>query len=163
MPSLKKILVGAGIGGGLIAGGAYLLRLRKTGAELETVTSVMVHKLDLKGITLRVDATLKNPTKTKLRIKFPFVKLIYKDATIGSSQVIDKDIDLPPFGEARVGKIMIQVPLKGFFSIGAALFQSLQTGEAVKMKTKVISSIDLGWHKLPYEKTEEITVKKEKA
>ena len=39
--------------------------------------------------------------------------------------------------------------------------QSLLTkGEAVKMNTQTLTSIDLGWKKIPYEKTEEITLKK---
>jgi hypothetical protein len=158
--SWKKILVGAGIGGGLIAGVSYFLRLRRTSVELETVTTVIVHKLDLKGISLRVDATLKNPTKSKLSIKFPFVRLVQNDTVIGSSQVIDQNIEIPPFGEARVEKIMIQVPLSGIFSIGAALAKSLQSGEAVKLLVKILTTIDLGWKQLPYEKTDEVTLRK---
>lgn len=156
----KKILIGAGIGGGLIAGVSYLLRLRRTSVELETDTTVLVHKLDLKGITLRVDATLKNPTKTGLKIKFPFVKLVHKDTMIGSSQVINKDIEIPSFGEARVEQIMIRIPLSGIFSIGAALIKSLQSGEAVKLMVKIITTIDLGWKQLPYEKKDEVTLRK---
>ncbi len=161
MGIVKKILAGVGIGG-VIAGVAYALRIRRTSAELETVTTVMVHKIDLKGVTLRVDATLKNPTQTKLKIKYPFVKLIYQDASIGSSQVVDKDIDLPPFSEARIEKIMIQIPVLGIFSIGAALAKSFLSGEAVKLKVKTVSTIDLGWKKVPYEKTDEVILKKQK-
>lgn len=158
--SLKKILIGTGIGGAIIAGATYLFRLRRTSAELESVTTVNIHKLDLTGLTLRVDVQLKNPTKTALKIKFPFVKLIYKDATIGSSQVLDKDISIPAHGEAVAEKIMIQIPLKGIFSLSAGLIKALGTGEAVKLISKTISTIDLGWKKLPYEKTEELTLKK---
>lgn len=158
--NLKKILIGAGIGGGLIAGATYLLRLKRTSAELETVPSVMVHKIDLKGITLRVDVKLKNPTKTELKIKFPFVKLIYKDSTIGSSEVINKDITIPSFGEAMASNIMIQVPLFGIFSLGSGLIKAYQSGESVKMNVKTGSTIDLGVKTIPYEKTEEITIKK---
>lgn len=158
--NLKKILIGTGIGGGLIAGATYLFRLKRTSAELESIATVNVHKLDLKGLVLRVDVQLKNPTKTKLKIKFPFVKLIYKDTTIGSSQVLDKDIEIPSYGEAVAEKIMISIPLKGIFSLSAGLIKSLSTGESVKLNSKTISTIDLGWKKLPYEKMEELTLKK---
>ncbi|MBI4929900.1 MAG: hypothetical protein HY841_03995 [Bacteroidetes bacterium] len=177
MGLFKKILVGASIGGGLIAGASYALRLRRTGKELETVTTVMVHKLDLKNVTLRVDSTLKNPTGTGLKIKYPFVKLIYQDAVIGTSQVVNRDIDVPPYGEARIGKIMIQVPLLGIFSIGAALAQSLVSGDAVKMEVNTISSVDPNWKVnkqgiwkriipwikkwFPYSKKETVTLKKQ--
>jgi hypothetical protein len=158
--NIKKILFGGVIGGGLIAGATYLFRLKRTSAELESTTSVNIHKLDLKGLVLRVDVQLKNPTKTKLKIKFPFVKLIYKDATIGSSQVVDKDIAIPSYGEAVAEKIMISIPLKGIFSLSAGLIKSLASGESVKLNSKTVSTIDLGWKKLPYEKTEELTLKK---
>jgi len=145
MSLLKKILVGASIGGGLIATAAYVGRLRRTGKELETVTTAMVHKLDLSGITIRVDATLKNPTSSGLKIKFPFVKLIYQDTLIGTSQSVNRDIDIPPFGEARIEKIMIRIPFAGIFSIGAALAKSLASGDAVKLDIVTITSIDANW------------------
>lgn len=159
MANLKKILLGIGIGGGLIAGFSYLMRLRKTGAELESETTVKIHKFDLSGLTLRVDALLKNPTKTGLKIKFPFVKLLYKDSTLASSQVVNKDIEVPAFGEARIEQIMIKIPVLGLFSLGGDIFKSLQSGEPVKIQAKTITTINLGWKQLPYEKTDEVTLK----
>ncbi|HRH58483.1 MAG TPA: hypothetical protein PLS10_12585, partial [Chitinophagales bacterium] len=78
METWKKITVGTIIGGGLIGGTVYLLRLNKMNAELETVPMVKIHKLDFSGLTLRVDVQLKNPTRTPFKIKFPFIKLVYK-------------------------------------------------------------------------------------
>lgn len=159
MANLKKILVGLGITGGLVAGFSYLMRLRRTSSELESETTVNVQKLDLTGLTLRVDSLLKNPTKTALKMKFPYVKLIYKDATLASSQVVDKDIEVPAFGEAHIEKIMIQIPIMGLFSLGGDFLQSLKSGNPVKLQAKTITTIDLGWKKLPYEKTDEINLK----
>lgn len=155
----KKILVGIGLTGGLAAGISYLLRLKRTNAELLTETTVNVHKLDLQGITLRVDAVLKNPTKTALKLKFPFVKIKYKDAVIGSSQVVNKDIDVPAFGESHIDEIMIRVPLAGVFSIASDLIDAIQGKQTVKLEVTTISTIDLGWKQLPYEKTNEVTLK----
>lgn len=157
---LKKILIATGIGGGLIAAANYFFRLKKTGDELESVSSIKIHKLDFSGLVIRVDVQLKNPTKTKLKIKFPFVKLIYKDVTIGTSQSVNRDIEIPAFGEAVVEKIMIKVPLRGIFSLSAGLIKSLSGGEQVKLNSKLITTLDLGWKKLPYEKIEELILKK---
>jgi hypothetical protein len=157
--SLKKILVGSAIGGGIIAGVTYLFRLKRTSVELESYAKVNIFKLDLSGLVLQVDVQLKNPTRTKFKIKFPFIKLIYKDATIGSSQVVDKDITIPAYGEAVAEKIMITIPPRNIFSVSAGLIKSLLAGEQVKLNSKTISTIDLGWKKLPYEKTEEVTLK----
>jgi len=158
--SLKKLFIGSAIGGGLIAGAAYLFRLKRAGAELESIVKANIFKLDLNGLVLRLDVQLKNPTKTKLKIKFPFVKLIYKEATVGTSQVTSKDITIPAYGEAVAEKIMITIPARNIFSVSAGMIKSLLTGEPIKLSSKTLTTIDLGWKKLPYEKTEEIIVKK---
>ena len=158
--NFRKILIGVGIGTGAIAAWNYFSGLRRTSAELESITHINIHKLYEKGLVVRVDVQLKNPTKTKLKIKFPFVKLIYKDVTVGSSQVIDKDIEIPQYGEAVAEKIMIEIPFGNIFSVGAGLLTSLLKGETVKLKSKTISTIDLGWKKIPYEKIEELILKK---
>lgn len=158
--NLKQTIIRTGIAGGLIAGVTYLFRLKRTSAELETVNRISIHKLDFKGLVVRIDVQLKNPTKTKFKIKFPFVKLLYKHVTIGSSKAVDKDIEIPAFGEAVAEKIMIEVPVLSIFSAGAGMIKSLLNAEAVKLKSKTISTIDLGWKKIPYDKTEELTIKK---
>lgn len=160
MTKATKILIGLGISGGILAGVLYLLRLKRTGEQLETLSRVSLHKIDVNGIVMRVDATLKNPTPTKLKIKFPFVKLIHKDTVIGASKVVNKDITIPAFGETKIEKIMIEVPFAGIFSLAASLVQALKLGSAVKLMVKIISTVDLGFKKLPYESEEEVTLKK---
>ena len=130
METWKKIAVGTVVGGALIGGTVYIVRLSKMNAELETVPMVKIHKLDLTGLTLRVDVQLKNPTRTPFKIKFPFIKLVYKGTTVGSSQVIDKDIQIPAFGEAVINQIMIRIPLLSIFSFSGGLIKAIQNKEA---------------------------------
>jgi hypothetical protein len=158
METWKKITVGTIIGGGLIGGTIYLLRLNKMNAELETVPMVKIHKLDFSGLTLRVDVQLKNPTRTPFKIKFPFIKLVYKGTTVGSSQVLDKDIQIPAFGEAIIDKMMIKVPLMNIFSLSGGLIKAIQNKEPVKLDVKTLTTIDIGWKKVPYTKADTITL-----
>jgi hypothetical protein len=158
METWKKITVGTIIGGGLIGGTVYLLRLNKMNAELETVPMVKIHKLDFSGLTLRVDVQLKNPTRTPFKIKFPFIKLVYKGTTVGSSQVLDKDIQIPAFGEAIIDKMMIKVPLMNIFSLSGGLIKAIQNKEPVKLEVKTLTTIDIGWKKVPYTKADTITL-----
>lgn len=157
---LRNILITVGVGTGAIAAWNYFSGLRKTSAELESINHINIHKLDLKGLVIRVDVQLKNPTKTKLKIKFPFVKLIYKEVTIGSSQAVDRDITIEKFSEAVAEKIMIEIPIRSIFSASAGMIKSLLNGETVKLNSKTTTTIDLGWKKIPYEKTEELILKK---
>lgn len=159
MGVLKKILIGTGITAAVAGVVTYVRRLNKMSNELVVVPTVKVHKIAIDGITLRVDARMKNPTRTKLKIKFPFVKLIYKDSVVGSSQSVDKDIEIPAFGEAQVDAMMVQIPFLGLFSIAGDLIKSLQDGSAVKMGVKTMSLINLGWKKLPYEDYQEYNLK----
>lgn len=155
----KKFFMWTGIVGGTTGGIIYAARLRRTSEELETVNTINIHKLNLKGLIVRVDVQLKNPTRTKFKIKYPFVKLLYKGVTVGTSNVVDKDIPIEKFSEAVAEKIMIGIPVKGVFSVVFGMVKSLLAGEEIKITSKTITEIDLGWKKIPYQKTEESTLK----
>ena len=160
METWKKITVGTLVGGAIIGGGVYLVRLKRTSVELQTVPMAKIHKLDLTGLTIRVDLQLKNPTRTAFKIKFPFVKLLYKGSSIGSSQVVDKDITIPAFGEAVVNAIMIRIPLLSLFSLSGGLIKAVRNGEPVKIDVVTMTGLDLGWKKIPYSKVNTITLSK---
>jgi hypothetical protein len=157
--SLKRILVGTAIGGAILGGWTYFRRLGRTSAQLQTVTRVSVFKINLKGLTLQVDVNIKNPSQAGFKIKFPFVKLGYKGQTIGTSQSVNQDITVPAYGEAVASKIMIVIPIMGLFSIGGGLIAAIQSGGAVNVEVTTITTIDLGIKKLPYQKTETVTIK----
>ncbi len=159
MSDVGKILIGGGI---MAAIAAYLLRLRRTSAELETVVSAKIHSISFSGLTIRVDVQLKNPTKGTMAIKFPFVKLIYKGSTIGSSQAINKDITIPSYGEVMIDSILISIPVLGLLSVAGDLIKAI-TGspEGIKIQIVTISTIDLGWKTIPYEKLDEVVIKQQ--
>lgn len=156
MNLLTKIVIGAGA----ITGIGYLIKMKRTSSEMETVARAKIHKLDLTALTIRVDVKIKNPTKGNLKIKYPFVKILYKDSTIGTSQSINKDIEIPSFGEANIQAIMIQVPLLELIRFGASMLKAFKEGTGVNVQIKTISTIDLGFKSIPYEKTEELKLKK---
>ncbi len=158
MANWKKIFIRTGIGAGIIAGISYVMRLKKTSAELETVSKVNIHSVTLEGVTIRIDSVLKNPSKTQLKLKYPFVKIVYNNSTIGTSQSINKDITLPAFGEANISGIMVKVPITGIFSAGTGIYKQLLNKEPINLTIKTVSTLDLGWKKLPYESTEQKTI-----
>jgi hypothetical protein len=163
MANWKKIFIGTGIGAGIIAGISYFRRLKNTSAQLETVSKASIHSVTIEGVTLRVDSVLKNPSKTKLKLKYPFVKILYNNSTIGTSQSINKDISLPAFGEANISGIMIKVPITGIFSAGTGIYKQYLHGEPINLTIKTISTVDLGWKKFPYESTEQKTINQHSA
>jgi len=149
-----------GIGAAIATATGFLLKFKRTTAELESIVTAKVHQLDLSGLTIRLDIQLKNPTKGSFSIKFPFVKLIYKNVVLGSSQVINKDILIPSFGEAGIEAVMVKIPFFSMFSVVSELSKALKSGSEIKISVKTITTIDLGFKTIPYEKTEEIILKK---
>lgn len=158
MASLKKILIGTTIGAGVIGVITYLSGLSRVKAELESVATAMIHSLKLDGLTIRLDVKLKNPTDGSLKIKYPFVKLYHQGSLIGSSKVVNKDITLKPHGEAVINGIMFNVPATSLLSLGGGFFNLLKQKQPVKMTLYTISTIDLGWKKVPYKKIDPITL-----
>lgn len=160
MSLLTKILAGTVVGAGAIAGWSYVQNLKKAQAELQVVPKVSLHQLSWDGLTIKVDVLLKNPTKGSFSVKFPFVTLLYKDAVIGSSQAINKEIKIPQFGEVLIDKIMVQIPMNNVFSVVFTLIKALFNKEAVTLTVRTLTHINLGWVVLPYENKQEVIIKK---
>jgi len=102
---------------------------------------------------------MKNPTKGSFKIKFPFVKLLYKETTLGSSQSLNRDILIPPFGEAQIDEIMVKIPVISLFSVVYTLVKALHNKEAVKIAVKTSTVIDIGIAQIPYEDKTDLTIK----
>jgi hypothetical protein len=147
MNSLTKILIGTGV----VLTGGYLFRMSRTSANLEIEANSEILSLKISGLTVRINAKIKNPTDGTLKIKYPFLKLIFKGETLGSSQAIDKDITIPKFGEVNIEGIIINIPLTGIFSIAMDLLKALKTNEGVKVSVTVITTIYTTFSTLPYE------------
>jgi hypothetical protein len=152
--------LGAGITIVVIGGAAYVMKLNRTQAQLEVINRANLHKIDFTGLYVRIDSVLKNPAQGSFKIKFPFVKLIYNGSVLGTSQVINKDIYLPAFGEAHIDGMMVHIPIIGLLSLGFKVFKALKNGEPIQMQVNTITTIDLGWKQMPYELTQDITLKK---
>lgn len=163
MPDWKKIIIGTGITAGLAAIGYKLLSAKKTGQQLEVVHMAMIHKVDTKGVSIRLDVVLKNPGSDELIIKHPFVKVEYKGTTLGSSQVSNVDIKIAKFSEQKLQPIYISIPLKGIFSLAFNLLQAITRKEEIKVNIKTITSMLLGFNKwIPYETSQEVILLKAK-
>ena len=155
-----KVLTVTLVGGGLIAGYSYYLKMKKTQAELEIIPDASLHEVNWDGITIRLDLLLKNPTKGSFSIKFPFVKLIYKGTTVGSSQAVNQDIKIPAYGQAKIDKILVSIPILSIFTVSSSILKAIQSNEQVKITATLMTTIDLGFSKLPFEESHEVILKK---
>ncbi len=156
----KKTIAIVLVGGSLIAGYSYYVSMKKTTAELQVIPEASVHAVNWNGITIRLDVLLKNPTKGNFSIKFPFVKLMFKNALVGSSDVVNKDITIPAHGQTKITKLLVNIPMMSIFSVSSSILKAIQNKEPVKIVATMTTTIDLGMVKVPYEESHEITLKK---
>lgn len=156
MTNWKKIGWITGISTASVAGLFYAARtffnkaydfneLKKLTDQLVVIPSAKIHKLDFTGLTIRIDAKMKNPTDKGFKMKYPFVQVGYNGKVIGSSQATDEVLSIPPNGEYTLKAIMLNFPLIGMLSLIGGLLKSLQTGKAVQLKVATTSKIDPLW------------------
>jgi hypothetical protein len=179
----KKIAAGT-LAGGVIIGGVIfipkLIKLKNAAPELDVIPTAKIHKLDFTGLTIRIDVQLKNPTTASFKMKYPYVRLSYKGSVIGTSQAVNKDIEMPGFGEANITQIMMSVPILSVLSMAGALLKAVQNNEEVKVDITTITQIDPYWQYneekkewkrminlgkkslIPYKENKTVTLRKQK-
>jgi hypothetical protein len=114
------LLLGLGAGLVLLAvkASGTISRLKETQADLTIETSGRVHKVDLSGITLAVDVKVKNPNRSSVTFRHPFVKLIHKGKDLMSSALSKDSYSVESYGEkeftilfkSSFGSLMTMVP-----------------------------------------------------
>jgi hypothetical protein len=154
MVSTKHILFGAGAVAALF-GASYLLKLNRLSNELETVTKVSIYKISLDGIELRIDVTLKNPSGGSVKVKQPFVKMIYGTTTVASSQIKDVNITIPKFSEVNLEPVMINIGFLNLATTVPGLLKEYRSTGKLTITVKTITTIN---DSLPYTKTDTITL-----
>jgi len=146
--------------GAAIGGVAYWSSLKRTSKELEVTHKLGISSLSFTGVTIRLDVMLRNPSSNSFKIKYPHIKMMLGEDTIGSSQLIDTSIKVPADGEVHIDKILIAIPLMEELSLIGSLLTPLQNGESVMIKVVCETDITLlGIFTFPYTKIDEIPLK----
>lgn len=160
MASIGKILLGTGIGAGVIYVIANLMGKKKLGDKLDTRTLAAIHNLDTKGLVIRVEVVLSNPTEYSLRIKHPYIRLLVGTSLIGSSAIKNAVVEIKPYTSEKLkDPIYITIPLLGLLKLGGTFYQTLIKKQPVTLTVHTLSSIDTGVKWLGYEKKDPITLK----
>jgi hypothetical protein len=151
-----KVMAGIATGAGVLAAYSYVQRMKQLQKNLQYITTVNLAGITWNGITLRVNILLKNPTKAKLKIQFPFVKMEYKGTVIGSS----KEIKIPANGEVMIDNVLIVIPVTGLFSVTAEVLKTLLEKKPVELLLTVMTDINAGWITVHYEEKKPIAIRK---
>lgn len=145
------------IAGGIAAffAGRYLLRLNSASNSINTRTSVNVHKVNLSGIEFKATITLQNPSPIALKLQYPFVNILYKGSSLGTSSVKNELINLPEFGEQSFDlKIQSAGWLTLIQSLGTSLINRIRSGEKTDLEITATTSTRVNG--IPYLKEDHI-------
>ena len=160
MSATNKIIAGTVIGAGVIAAIAYFKNINRAQAQLQIVPNASIYQLSLEGLTIKVDALLKNPTGASFKLKYPFIELTHKNVLVGSSQVINKDIKIPAYGQVLIQDMMVKIPVLSFFSVVYDMVKALHNKQSIVFTVAIITTVDLGWTQVAYEHKQDLTLKK---
>ncbi|HSZ71416.1 MAG TPA: hypothetical protein VK750_01990 [Cytophagaceae bacterium] len=152
----KETKIGLFVGAVVLGiGTTYLLKLKRLSEQLEIVTKVNIHKVGLAGLQLRVDVMMKNPTGGSMKVKFPFVKMLYKDTVFATSEVKDQDYVIPKFGEQQLDPIYVSLPFMQMATTTPDMLKEYQKSGKFPIVVKTITTIN---NNLPYTKMDTISV-----
>jgi LEA14-like dessication related protein len=141
------------IAGGVAAffASRYLLRLNNASSSINTRTSVNVHKVSLSGIEFKATVTLQNPNPIALKIQYPFVNILYKGVSLGTSAVKNEVINISRYGEQSFDlKIQSAGWLTLIQSLGTSLINRIRSGEKTEME--IVASTSTRVNSIPYQK-----------
>lgn len=150
----KTIVIGTALGAGLVWVVSSFMSKKKVGDKLDTKVKVMVHSINFNGLTLRIDVTLINPTEGTLTIKQPYIKVLFRNKDIGTTQLENKQVEIPAYSPKQLDPIFLTIPATGLFSLGDGLLKLLLKKIPVQITTKIFTSIYIAGGFKSYEKND---------
>lgn len=145
-----------GVGGIAAAVGIpYLINLNRLSVELETATKISIYKVKLDGVELKIEVTLKNPTKGSINIKFPFVKMMSEGKVFATSEVRNEDVTLEKFSQVLVPPILVNLNWLNLATTLPSLLKKLRNKEQILITARTITTIN---GKIPYSKEENVVI-----
>jgi hypothetical protein len=100
-----------GIVGGLAFGIYKLIGLNRVSEKVVTsLSKPRIHTVDMRGLVIRTEINVSNPTKTSVKITKPVITLTTKGKYITSTTPENKDITIKPLANTQIDTIEIIVP-----------------------------------------------------
>jgi len=148
------------VGAGLLWAYKYLGGIKNTGDKLDTVTTVRVLPIKLKNLsfTLQINVQLKNPTEGVLTIRQPYVKILFANKEVGTSQISNKIIEIPAYSPKDLDPIFLTVPATGLLTLGDGLFKVLLKKQPAIITTLTTTSVKVAGVFMSQTKTDTSTL-----
>jgi len=100
-----------GIVGGLLFGVYKLFQMKNVSDKVVTsLHNPRIHTVDLRGLVLRTEINVDNPTNGSVNITKPVITLLSKGKYITSTRPEDKNITIKPLTTSQIDTIEIVLP-----------------------------------------------------
>lgn len=104
-------IIGIGLLGALAYGAYKLFGMKQIATKVVTrIVKPRVHKVDLRGIVLRTEINIENPTRFKMNITKPVITLTSNGKYITSTKPEQKSTVIQPLATSRIDTIEIVIP-----------------------------------------------------
>jgi len=137
-----EALLYAGAG---VATWQYYQHLKRQANKLLWEVRGSIYSVNLSGVKIRLDVTLKNPTTTDFSFTFPFLTLGLDDADVlASSQVSGAVVNLNGGSEKALDPIWITLPISSLLRLGLAFVNAVTEGkQGLKLIAKAHTNAQL--------------------
>jgi hypothetical protein len=103
-------LVGITLGAVAVYGIVRLLKMQNVGDQTNiTLVNPRVHSINLGGITFRTEAAINNPSKDKVTITKPVVRVLSNNNLLTQSNAENKEIIIKPLGVTKIDTIAVSI------------------------------------------------------
>lgn len=100
-----------GIVGGLAYGIYKLMGMKRVSDKVVTsLSNPRIHTADIRGLVIRTEINVDNPTKSSIKITKPVITLTTKGKYITSTQPENKEITIKPLATSQIDTIELVVP-----------------------------------------------------
>lgn len=79
----------------------------RVGTQMDIIMRSRIHKVSLKGVEVRTEVRLQNPTKHQLRLTQPFIRLLNNKYVLASSKVQSTVFTLKPMSAVNLNSISL--------------------------------------------------------
>ncbi|WP_343636302.1 hypothetical protein [Fluviicola sp.] len=155
------------IGGAIVLTGKYLLSLNRAQKKIVIVATGKRGKISAQGISIVIRYNIKNPTKARMTMTPPLIKLSLNGTLIGTSNMQMNDI--PADVRDKTGKIIIRafnetgnieasvfIPWLNLLTVGGDLikrFKSTDPKDQITVEVETISQVYSMIGNFPHEET----------
>lgn len=155
-PGIIIALVGLAV----IAGTRYVSALDRAQTELSVIPKVLLHSANVKGVTMEIQLTVKNPTNATFSVQYPYFNVTYRGTPVVSSDPIDKKFPVKANGTSQVNGIYLTAEYGKLIWTGVELAKAISSGEKVTLQVETLSTVYTAAGQMPFKQTDELVLQR---